>query len=101
MEMRVFLKVCEGCGCLWYRAQFEVRVYCEACSERLKEFPTAESRKRRGRPRKVVLSTVLAVDADLDEPGGDYGLDWGEDGGPGSPRFGGLGGGAGLVGGGY
>jgi hypothetical protein len=21
MELRVHLKVCEGCGCLWYRAQ--------------------------------------------------------------------------------
>lgn len=63
MELRVHLKVCEGCGCLWFRAQVETRVYCTACFERLKEFPTPESRKRRGRPRKTTLPTVFAVQA--------------------------------------
>jgi len=62
MELRVHLKICEGCGCLWYRGQLEARVYCSACHERFKEFPTAQSRKRRGRPRKLVLPTVLAAD---------------------------------------
>ena len=63
MELRVHLKICEGCGCLWYRAQVETRVYCAACNERFKEFPTPESRKRRGRPRKMILPTVFAVQA--------------------------------------
>jgi len=63
MEMRIQLKVCEGCGCLWYRCQGEPRVYCAGCDKRLKEFPTAESRKRRGRPRKARLTTVLAVES--------------------------------------
>ena len=63
MEMRVHLKVCEGCGCLWYRANSEVRVYCFGCYERLKEFPTVKGRQNRGRPRKAILPTVLAVDA--------------------------------------
>jgi len=61
MDLRVFLKVCEGCGCLWYRNQVESKVYCIRCSERLKDFPTVESRKRRGRPRKLDLPTVWAV----------------------------------------
>ena len=28
MELRVQLKICEGCGCLWYRAQTQGSVYC-------------------------------------------------------------------------
>jgi hypothetical protein len=63
MELRVHLKVCEGCGCLWYRAQVEIRVYCTACHQRFMEFPTPESRKRRGRPKKTTLPTVFAVRA--------------------------------------
>lgn len=52
MEVRVHLKVCEGCGCLWFRAQTQVGVYCRACAEKLREFPSPESRKRRGRPTR-------------------------------------------------
>ena len=63
MDLRVHLKICEGCGCLWYRAQVETRVYCAACNVRFKEFPTPQSRKRRGRPRKIILPTVFAVQA--------------------------------------
>ena len=29
MEVRVQLKICEGCGCLWYRAQTLGSVYCK------------------------------------------------------------------------
>ena len=61
MEFRVELKICEACGCLWYRAEIETRVYCAPCMARFKEFPTPESRKRRGRPRKITLPTVFAV----------------------------------------
>jgi hypothetical protein len=64
MDLRVNLKVCEGCGCLWYRTQVEIRVYCTACNERFKEFPTPQSRKRRGRPKKMLLPTVFAVRAE-------------------------------------
>ena len=56
MELRVQLKVCEGCGCLWYRAHNHGSVYCQRCEVRLSEFPAPESRKRRGRPlRKPVM----------------------------------------------
>lgn len=61
MEMRVHLKVCEGCGCLWYRAQNHGSVYCRDCETKLKDFPSPESRRRRGpRPRKS-LRRVWAV----------------------------------------
>jgi hypothetical protein len=58
MELRVHLKICEGCGCLWYRAQTQGSVYCKACEARLRDFPSPESRKRRGRPpRKPLVQT--------------------------------------------
>jgi len=69
MDLRVHLKICEACGCLWYRAQFEARVYCSACFDRFREFPVQQGRKRRGRPRRVVLPTVLAVAAETRDPG--------------------------------
>jgi hypothetical protein len=56
MELRVQLKICEGCGCLWYRAQSQASVYCKTCETKLRDFPSPESRKRRGRPcRKPVV----------------------------------------------
>lgn len=62
MEMRVQLKVCEGCGCLWYRAQTEHSVYCVRCVGKLRDFPKPESRKRRGRPpMHKILPQVWAV----------------------------------------
>jgi len=68
MELRVHLKICEGCGCLWYRAQTLGTVYCQRCETKLKDFPTPESRKRHGRkPNRKVLTTVWAV---ATEPGG-------------------------------
>ena len=59
MELRVQLKVCESCGCLWYRAQTQGSVYCISCEEKLKDFPTPESRKRRGRPDRKVAGQGL------------------------------------------
>jgi hypothetical protein len=61
MEVRVQLKVCEGCGCLWYRAQTLDSVYCKECVTKLRTFPTPESRKRRGRPGRKQLARVWAV----------------------------------------
>jgi len=52
MELCVQLKVCEGCGCLWYRAQSYGSVYCKGCEAKLRDFPSPESRKRRGRPSR-------------------------------------------------
>jgi len=61
MELRVQLKICEGCGCLWYRAQNQGGVYCHRCETKLKDFPSPETRKRRGRPSRKVLAKVWAV----------------------------------------
>lgn len=51
MELRVQLKICEGCGCLWYRIQNQGAVYCRACESRLSEFPAPTTRKRRWAPK--------------------------------------------------
>ena len=61
MELRVHLKICEGCGCLWYRAQNKGSVYCQRCETKLQDFPTPETRKLRGRPRRKILGRVWAV----------------------------------------
>jgi hypothetical protein len=61
MEVRVQLKICEGCGSLFYRAQTQGSVYCRGCETKLKDFPTPESRKRRGRPSRKSLVRVWAV----------------------------------------
>ncbi len=63
MDLRVDLKVCEICGCLWYRTQVDFGVYCSPCTFKLRDFPTPLSRKLRGRPRKIKLATVFAVAA--------------------------------------
>lgn len=55
MDLRVQLKVCEGCGCLWYRAHTHCGVYCLGCELKLKEFPSARSRRRRG-PRQQAFA---------------------------------------------
>jgi hypothetical protein len=61
MELRVQLKVCEGCGCLWYRPQTEGSVYCRDCKTKLRDFPPPESRKLRGRKGRKPLIKVWAV----------------------------------------
>lgn len=50
MYLSVQLKVCEGCGSLWFRSE-EVGVYCSKCVERLKDFPAIGSRRRCMRTR--------------------------------------------------
>jgi hypothetical protein len=63
MELRVQLKICEGCGSLFYRAEAEGTIYCHGCKDKLKEFPTPESRKRRGRPGRKTIPKIWAVAA--------------------------------------
>lgn len=53
-HIRVELKVCEGCGGLWLRAQNH-GVYCRPCAVRLSDFPAPRGRSRAGRKRKVRL----------------------------------------------
>jgi hypothetical protein len=61
MELRVQLKICEGCGSLWYRPQTQQSVYCKHCEKKLSEFPSPESRKRRGRPAKKPVARIWGV----------------------------------------
>jgi hypothetical protein len=61
MDLRVQLKVCEGCGCLWYRAQNHSGVYCLGCDAKLKQFPSAQSRRRRGPKKAEKLINIWAV----------------------------------------
>lgn len=57
MELRVQLKVCEGCGGLWYRAQNHCSSYCRECADRLKDFPVDTRRVRRTTHRTTPWTT--------------------------------------------
>jgi len=61
MEVRVQLKICEGCGSLFYRSQTQGSIYCRGCDVKLRDFPTPDTRKRRGRPSRKTLVRVWAV----------------------------------------
>ncbi len=47
--LRVELKICEGCGSLWYRTELLDKVYCAPCSKRLAMHAKARPEQRRGR----------------------------------------------------
>ena len=46
MYLSVQLKVCEGCGNLWFRSE-QGGVYCDRCVNKLKDFPAPGSRRLR------------------------------------------------------
>ena len=46
MYLQIFLKVCEGCGALWFRAQDSQEIYCPGCAPRLKAIPPARRSRR-------------------------------------------------------
>jgi hypothetical protein len=52
--LRVFLKICEGCGVLWLRSGDLDGVYCRKCSAVLSDFPAPHAGKCRNR-RAAVL----------------------------------------------
>jgi hypothetical protein len=59
MYLRIFLKVCEGCGVLWFRAQDCPEVYCPGCARKLRCHPQVKRTRRpgpRGRHRMGVLA---------------------------------------------
>lgn len=55
------LKVCEGCGALWLRAQCQ-GVYCRGCAQMLSEFP-APRRPHRGWPARKRECRVITMPA--------------------------------------
>ena len=50
--LRVQLKVCEGCGGLWFRTETLTKVYCEGCSGKMAMHAQAKPEKRSGRRPK-------------------------------------------------
>jgi hypothetical protein len=52
-QVKVELKVCEGCGTLWIRS-LACGVYCNRCTTLLSDFPKPHTRKRRGRRAKTL-----------------------------------------------
>jgi len=38
-DLRMFLKICEGCGVLWLRTGASDGVYCHRCATKLADFP--------------------------------------------------------------
>jgi hypothetical protein len=49
MYLRIFLKVCEGCGVLWLRAQDCPEIYCPGCARKLRALPSIRPSRRPGR----------------------------------------------------
>lgn len=50
-DLRMELKVCEGCGALWLRAGESAGVYCRSCSGRLAQFPPPKNGRVASRTR--------------------------------------------------
>lgn len=46
-DLRMYLKICEGCGVLWLRTGAVDGVYCRSCSTKLAEFPAPNPGKCR------------------------------------------------------
>jgi uncharacterized Zn finger protein (UPF0148 family) len=60
MYVCVQIKICEGCGMLWFREQDIGGVYCSRCVRKLADFPSPGSRKLRGRKsNKTRMSEAL------------------------------------------
>jgi len=62
MDTCVELKTCEACGSIFTRPSTQTNPYCARCTEMLKDFPTPESRKRRGRPATKHLKRNIALE---------------------------------------
>ncbi len=62
MDTYVELKTCEACGSIFMRPSTQINPYCARCTEMLKDFPTPESRKRRGRPVTKRLKRSVALE---------------------------------------
>lgn len=47
--LRVYLKICEGCGVLWLRSGELDGIYCQKCCAVLSDFPAPHAGKCRNR----------------------------------------------------
>jgi len=50
-DLKMDLKICEGCGALWLRAGVVGGVYCSRCVRVLAEFPAVRRGRRPSRPQ--------------------------------------------------
>ncbi len=48
-NLRMELKVCEGCGALWLRMNGVCSVYCRGCARQVSDFPAPRPRHAGGR----------------------------------------------------
>jgi hypothetical protein len=55
--LKVQLKVCEGCGGLWFRTQDKLDIYCSSCASKLNGYPRMVKR-RPGRPCKAKVQAI-------------------------------------------
>ncbi len=60
-DLRMDLKVCEGCGTLWLRVSETKGVYCRACTVKLSAFPAP--RRRRSGVRQTMLKRATGCAA--------------------------------------
>jgi hypothetical protein len=61
MHLVVDLKICEGCGSLWYRTSGGTTVYCYGCAIKLGEFPSPRLRRSPGGRRKQVVTNASGL----------------------------------------
>jgi hypothetical protein len=62
--LRVQLKVCEGCGNLWFRTQSTEEVYGRCCAGKLAEHAKAKPERRHRRQAKrhqVAMCQAMAL----------------------------------------
>ena len=69
-ELRMELKVCEGCGVLWLRGGQAAEVYCKGCAAKLAEFPAALGRRLPRGPRRRRVDASVARKSGLRVVGG-------------------------------
>ena len=69
-DLRLDLKVCEGCGALWLRTGLADGVYCRACLRRLDGFPSPRERHAGGRKPLVRRVAGCAVRVAAEVTGG-------------------------------
>ena len=60
MYLCVRLKVCEGCGSLWFQSE-QGGIYCVSCVRRLKDFPAPGSRRRCRKKRVEEERRIVAT----------------------------------------
>jgi hypothetical protein len=59
--LRVQLKVCEGCGGLWFRMQSGEEKYGRCCAGKLAQHAQARPEERRARRRRMTVQPAVAV----------------------------------------